>query len=140
MAPEQMRSASKADARSDIWSMGVVLYELLEGKRPFRSDVYSDLCLKVGMDPPAPMVRPGVPDGLRAIVMRCLEKPIEHRYQSVSELAFDLLPYAGDPVAARAAVEQCARLLGRRGSRAFERAVEPDPTPPRLTPATPVSG
>jgi serine/threonine protein kinase len=136
MAPEQMRSAQQADARSDIWSMGVVLYELLEGKRPFRSDAYSDLCLKVGMDPPEPMVNPDVPDGLRTIVRKCLEKPIELRYQSVAELAFDLMPYASDPVAARAAVEQCARLIGRRGSRPWDRVSDPDLLPPRLTPRT----
>src|SRR6185295_459448 len=114
MAPEQMRSSRTVDARSDIWSIGVVLYELLEGARPFRSDVYSELCLKVGMDPPVPMVQPEVPEGLRQIVMRCLAQPMEKRYQSVSELAFDIMQFASDPVAARASVEQCARLIGRR--------------------------
>jgi serine/threonine-protein kinase len=117
MAPEQMRSSRTVDARSDIWSMGVVLYELLEGARPFRSEVYSELCLKVGMDPPHAMENPVVPDALRDVVLRCLEKQVEKRYQSVAELAFDLMPFASDPVQARAIVEQCARLLGRRGSR-----------------------
>jgi serine/threonine-protein kinase len=146
MAPEQMRSSRLVDARSDIWSIGVVLYELLEGARPFRSDVYSELCLKVGMDPPVPITEPAVPDGLEAITMKCLEKSVEKRYQTVAELAFDLMPYASDPVAARAAVEQCARLLGRRGSRAFE-AAKVDTGPferddsmqlpvPRLTPTS----
>jgi eukaryotic-like serine/threonine-protein kinase len=120
MAPEQMRSSRMADARSDIWSLGVVLYEMLEGARPFRAEAYSDLCLKVGMDPPEPMVQPSTPDTLRAIVMKCLEKPIERRYQSVAELAFDLLPFASDQVRARATVEQTARLLTRRGGRAFD--------------------
>jgi serine/threonine-protein kinase len=140
MAPEQMRSSRLADARSDIWSLGVVLYEMLEGKRPFRSETYSDLCLKVGMDPPEPMVQPNVPEGLRAIVLRCLEKPVERRYQSVAELAFDLMPFASDPVLARASVEQCARLLSRRSTRSIDIARAPDDltpgphAPPRLTP------
>jgi serine/threonine protein kinase len=142
MAPEQMRSSRAVDARSDIWSIGVVLYELLEGKRPFRSEAYSDLCLKVGMDPPEPFAQTRVPDGLQFIVQKCLEKSVERRYQSVAELAFDLMPFASDPVLARASVEQCARLLGRRGMRTFDiaRAAD-DTTPAPLTPAriTPAS-
>ena len=143
MAPEQMRSSRTADARSDIWSMGVVLYELLEGARPFRSEVYSDLCLKVGMDPPSPMENPDVPDGLIDVVMKCLEKPIDRRYQTVAELAYDLMRFASDPVLARATVEQCARLIGRRATKMSEGAAaraENDSTPipkfPKPTPAT----
>ena len=70
MAPEQMRSSRDVDARSDIWSLGVVLYELLEGLRPFRSEAYSELCLKVGMDPPVPMERVGVPPEVTMVVMK----------------------------------------------------------------------
>ncbi|HEX5063770.1 MAG TPA: serine/threonine-protein kinase [Kofleriaceae bacterium] len=139
MAPEQMRSSRLADARSDVWSMGVVLYEMLEGARPFRADAYSDLCLRVGMDPPEPMVQQAVPEGLRAVVMKCLEKTVERRYQSVAELAFDLMSFASDSVLARASVEQCARMLSRR-TRPVDVSRMPDDVtpasnvPPRLTP------
>lgn len=131
MAPEQMRAAIQADARSDIWSMGVVLYELLEGARPFRSDVYSELVLKVGMDPPYPMENPSVPDALEDVIMTCLEKDMDRRFQNVAELAAALAPFASDRVAARAAVEQCKRYL-RRSSRTMD---VPDSGPVRrITP------
>jgi eukaryotic-like serine/threonine-protein kinase len=136
MAPEQMRAAAKADARSDIWSLGTVVYEMLEGERPFRSEVYSELVLKVGMDPPHPMEQPAVPEALRDIVMKCLEKPMERRYQTVVELAFDLMPFASDPVQARASAERCARLLGRRNTRSIE--AQPDGAFESLTPQPPI--
>ena len=56
MSPEQMRSARLVDARSDIWSLGTVFYELLEGRRPFEAESFSEMCVKVAVDPPAPMI------------------------------------------------------------------------------------
>ena len=73
MAPEQMRNARETNPRIDIWALGVVLYEMLEGRRPWASDVYPELCLAIGMDPPAAMQH--TPEALRPIVLRCLESP-----------------------------------------------------------------
>lgn len=135
MAPEQMRNSRGADARSDIWSMGVLIYELLEAVRPFRSDAYPELCLRVGMDPPEPMVQLAVPEGLRAVVLKCLEKVPEARYQSIADLAAELVPFASNPSRARESADLCARLRERRPSRPVAATgVEPGLplTPPRL--------
>jgi eukaryotic-like serine/threonine-protein kinase len=118
MAPEHMRAANRADQRSDLWSMGVVLYQLLTNQLPFDGESYADLCLKVGMDQPAPMFVP-LPSGLGEVVLRCLEKDPAQRYQSVAQLAYALAPYCSDPVVAQAGAERCARILeAPRGPRA----------------------
>ena len=136
MAPEQMRNAKEANARSDVWSLGVVLYETLEGRRPYPQDAYPELILAVGMDPPQPMTL--TPEAMRAVVWRCLEKSLDRRYQNVAELARDLVPFTSDPVRARAAAETCVRLLERRKSNVIsaplERAEPISGTPPPLTP------
>ena len=111
MAPEQMRSARNADHRSDLWSMGIVLYQTIEGRRPFESEAYSEMCLKVGMDAPAPIEAP-LPPGFEDVILRCLEKNPDRRYQNVAELAWGLVPFATDPELARGSAERASRILG----------------------------
>ena len=96
MSPEQIKRTRDVDARTDIWSLGVVLYELLAGQVPFLADTMPQLCGLVLQDPPTPLleVRPDVPPGLWAVILRCLEKDPEARYQSVVELAKALAPFA----------------------------------------------
>src|SRR5262249_57116015 len=73
MAPEQMKSGRSADPRSDIWSIGVVMYQLITGQLPFAGESYAELVLKVGIEPPTPILVP-LPAGLGDVVLRCLEK------------------------------------------------------------------
>jgi serine/threonine-protein kinase len=114
MSPEQMRSARAVDARTDIWSLGTVLYELLEGHRPFEAESFSEMCVKVAVDPPGVMMR--TPLGLQKVVLRCLAKLPEQRYNSMAELAAELVSFAHDPHQAHVLAERMARTLRRSQS------------------------
>jgi len=137
MSPEQMRSARLVDPRSDIWSLGTVLYELLQGRRPFEAETFSAMCVKVAVDPPTPFTVL-LPPGLGEAVLRCLDKDASHRFQTVAELAAALAPFARDPRQASVVVERVRRTLGRRGAtRSGTRAdssIGADHTPPPRTP------
>jgi serine/threonine protein kinase len=114
MSPEQMRSARLVDGRTDIWSLGTVLYELLEGRKPFEAESFSEMCVKVAVDPPSPMSR--APIDLQHVVLRCLAKTPEQRYASMAELARDLVPFTQDPHQASMLVERMQRMLARSES------------------------
>ena len=93
MSPQLFRGAT-ADARSDIWAAGVMFYELLAYRRPFKGDSAAALMSSIVLDEPPSLMKlaPGIPEDVKAIVDRMLAKEVEARYQSMEEVLTDLEP------------------------------------------------
>ena len=125
MSPEQMRSARTADARSDIWSLGTVLYELVEGNPPFEANNFAELCVAVATENPRPMRR--APE-IQPVLERALAKSPDDRFPSIAELADALEPFASDAQRARRQVNSIFRLLGKQPPPG--RDATPTPTAP----------
>lgn len=96
MSPEQLRSSKSVDHRADIWAIGVILYELITGTLPFMGDNLGELFAAILEMEPVPLRQrvDGVHPGLEEIVLRCLARRPENRFQTVEELANALAPYA----------------------------------------------
>jgi eukaryotic-like serine/threonine-protein kinase len=115
MSPEQMASTRDVDARTDIWALGAILYELMTGKVPFQADTITQLCAMILQNPPPPLrnLRPDAPEGLQHIIARCLSKDRNQRFQNVAEFASALAPYA--PRRARISIERVGRVIDSAG-------------------------
>jgi serine/threonine protein kinase len=92
IAPEQIRATSDADSRTDIWGLGVTLYELLTGVAPFAGESVCEAIALIILNAPTPIraLRAEIPEELASIISRCLETDLERRFQTVGELATGL--------------------------------------------------
>ncbi len=111
MSPEQMVSSTNVDARSDIWSLGVTLYELLTKALPFAAESAAAVCGRIMGDEPTPLrkLRPSYPKGLEDIIRRCLSKRPSERFQNVADLAVRLADFG--PTHGQYAVKSICELI-----------------------------
>jgi serine/threonine-protein kinase len=118
MAPEQMADAKRVDARADVWSVGVILHELLTKQTPFGPQNAANLVTAVLTKAPTSLsvARPDIPKVLEAIVLKCLEKSPDRRYPTASALGAALAPLASPR--ARAALDALRRTGGPTGAAA----------------------
>ncbi len=146
MSLEQMRSTKTVDYRTDIYALGITLYELLTHTHPFMAESFSELCVKVSLDPPDPINRhrPDISDELAEVIAQAYARYADDRYPTVAAFVSALAPFAAEEtqsmIAAIQRIERAAsgerpmvRMLTPLSNKALTKAtVElPPPPPPR---------
>jgi len=123
MSPEQLRDATQVDARSDIWALGVVFFELLAGRTMFEAESFLALCTAIATEVPRSIktLVPDVPDEIDRAIARCVETDVALRFQTVNEFAAAIAPFASP---------EGAHLAAR-----INRLFNPSDPPPRKTPS-----
>lgn len=140
MSPEQMKSARSVDHRSDIYALGVCLYELLSRTHPFTAESFPELCVKVNISESTPIAShcPDLPPGLAQVIHRAFAREVNDRFSNMAELAVALAPYSGGR--SLAALESLGQRAGvelplleiSRGSMSSLRVGPPTTTPPKI--------
>jgi serine/threonine protein kinase len=121
MSPEQLDGGDELDARSDIWSLGAVLFEMLAGRKAFTGQSFASLASEILTQPPRQLrkIRFDAPEELERIVERCLAKKPQDRFATVAELAAALEPFA--PPEARSVAERTQRIVASASAIRAER-------------------
>jgi serine/threonine-protein kinase len=114
MSPEQILSAAEVDPRSDVWALGVILYELLTGVSPFLGETAGATFSRVLSESPRPIaeLRPDVPPNLAAAISRCIERRLEARCRSIAELVAAIATYAPEEAASARGVSRVSAAPG----------------------------
>jgi serine/threonine protein kinase/Tfp pilus assembly protein PilF len=115
MSPEQAQGRA-LDHRTDIFSLGVILYEMASGQRPFQGNSSAELLSSILRDTPRPPgeLRPGLPAGLDRLIGRCLEKDRDQRYATAHDLALDLGNLQRDPTSPTAPAAPAPRRVPKK--------------------------
>jgi serine/threonine-protein kinase len=130
MSPEQVQSAKDVDARTDIWALGVILFELVTGSVPFPGESFGEVAVKIAAREHLSLrtYRPEAPPELEAVIAKCLAKDRNDRYGNVAELALALFPFA--PKRSKATVERINGIIQAAGLSASALALPPSPKGP----------
>ena len=153
MSPEQCAGRNKIDARSDVYSLGIVLYEMLTGQVPFKGEGFGDIVVAHLTEDPRPpsQLRPDLPPAWEAVALRAIEKDPERRFQSMEEMAAALADpeaYAASPAVVAAAARVAAAPTTAvpvvsydppSGAQPVPPAPAPGGTPPAPIPSSPSS-
>jgi serine/threonine protein kinase len=130
MSPEQMQQTRSVDHRTDVYALGVALFELLGGKQPYYADTLPQLCAEILTGQPTPLrqLRPELPDHFAAALAKAYARDRADRYQSVAEFVIALAPYA--PPRSQSAIDSTCRLAKHEPVRA---GVFPGGGPPQVS-------
>jgi eukaryotic-like serine/threonine-protein kinase len=131
MSPEQVQNAKDVDARTDIWSLGVILFELVTGAVPFPGETFGEIAVKIAVRPALSIraYRSDVPAALEAALARALDKDRDRRYRNVAEFALALLPFSSGR--AKGYVERISDTIRSAGLSAGAVASPPSTQPQR---------
>ena len=132
MSPEQALG-KPLDVRTDLFSFGIVLYEMATGKAPFRGDTTGVLLLSIVEETPQPprQLNPNVPEGLQRIINKCLQKSCELRYQTATEIRKDLAALADSSACKPDRTEPQLSVLKSESPTSLAKTAEPVEPPPK---------